>query len=57
MAKYTVNPAGVEQATRLIDAKQYVLDSDWGEVQPKAPTRTPTWSVTPGRTTPVGILG
>lgn len=36
MAKYTVNPAGVEQATRLIDAKQYVLDSDWGEVQPKA---------------------
>jgi hypothetical protein len=29
-------PAPVEQARRLIDARQYVLDSDWGEVQPNA---------------------
>jgi len=26
----------VAQAKRLIDARQYVLDSDWGERQPKA---------------------
>ena len=36
MAKYEVNPAGVERARSLIEAKQYVLDSDWGEVQPRA---------------------
>jgi hypothetical protein len=36
MAKYEVNPAGVERARSLIDAKQYVLDSDWGAVQPSA---------------------
>lgn len=36
MATYTVNEPAVEQARRLIDARQYVLDSDWGEVQPDA---------------------
>jgi len=36
MAKYEVNPAGVERARSLIDAKQYVLDSDWGEAAPTA---------------------
>ena len=36
MAKYTVNKAAVDRATRMIDAKQYVLDSDWGDVQPGA---------------------
>ena len=36
MASYSVNPAAVEQATQLIDARQYVLDSDWGAVQPDA---------------------
>ena len=36
MASYTLNAAAVEQATRLIDRRQYVLDSDWGEAQPKA---------------------
>jgi hypothetical protein len=36
MSSYTVNPAAVERARRLIDARQYVLDSDWGEVQPRA---------------------
>ena len=36
MAKYTLNPAAVTRARELIDAKQYVLESDWGDVQPKA---------------------
>jgi hypothetical protein len=36
MPSYSVNPDGVAQARRLIDAKQYVLDSDWGAVQPDA---------------------
>jgi hypothetical protein len=36
MAKYAVNDAAVEHAKQLIDARQYVLDSDWGEVQPRA---------------------
>jgi hypothetical protein len=36
VATYTVHRAGVEQAERLIDNRQYVLDSDWGEVQPRA---------------------
>ena len=36
MAKYTLNKRAVAQAKRLIDARQYVLDSDWGERQPKA---------------------
>jgi hypothetical protein len=36
MATYSVNPAAVDRARRLIEARQYVLDSDWGEVQPRA---------------------
>jgi hypothetical protein len=36
MASYTVNKAAVERARRLIDARQYVLDSDWGDAQPGA---------------------
>jgi hypothetical protein len=36
MARYNVNDRAVEHARRLIDARQYVLDSDWGEVQPRA---------------------
>jgi hypothetical protein len=40
MATYTVNPAGVAHARRLIDARQYVLDSDWGDAQPKATDTT-----------------
>jgi hypothetical protein len=34
MARYTVNPAAVEHARRLIDRRQYVLRSDWGAAQP-----------------------
>ena len=36
MAEYALNRAGVKHAEELIDAKQYVLDSDWGDVQPGA---------------------
>ncbi|MEV6305578.1 hypothetical protein AB0M02_39610 [Actinoplanes sp. NPDC051861] len=36
MAKYLVNDAAVRKARELIKAKQYVLDSDWGEAQPRA---------------------
>ena len=36
MAKYSVNRAAVEHAQRLIEGRQYVLDSDWGDVQPDA---------------------
>ena len=36
MAKYDVNDNAVEFARGLIDAKQYVLDSEWGDVQPDA---------------------
>ena len=36
MASYELNEAAVRNVARLIDAKQYVLDSDWGEAQPKA---------------------
>jgi hypothetical protein len=36
MASYRVNPDAVAHAERLIDARQYVLVSDWGRVQPRA---------------------
>jgi len=36
MAKYTLNERAVARCRRLIDARQYVLDSDWGEVQPRS---------------------
>lgn len=36
MASYTLNEAAVAHATKMIKARQYVLDSDWGDVQPKA---------------------
>lgn len=36
MASYTVNDAAVAHARKLIDARQYVLESDWGDVQPTA---------------------
>jgi hypothetical protein len=36
MAKYALNAAAVAKARKLIDGRQYVLDSDWGAVQPKA---------------------
>jgi hypothetical protein len=48
MASYTLNDRAVDHARRLIDARQYVLDSDWGEVAPTAEDenaylKTHTW--------------
>jgi hypothetical protein len=34
MASYTLNDRAMEQARKLIDARRYVLDSDWGDRQP-----------------------
>ncbi len=36
VARYTVNKRAIAHARKLIDARQYVLDSDWGERQPRA---------------------
>src|SRR6187549_115835 len=36
MAKYSLNDGAVARARELISARQYVLDSDWGDVQPSA---------------------
>lgn len=36
MAAYVVNDAAVDHARAMIDSRQYVLDSEWGEVQPDA---------------------
>ena len=36
MATYAVNRRAVTHARRLIDARRYVLNSDWGEAQPRA---------------------
>jgi hypothetical protein len=49
MASYTLNRRAVAHARRLIDTRQYVLNSDWGEVQPTADDenrflRTHSWA-------------
>jgi hypothetical protein len=36
MATYSLNRRAVAKARQLIDARQYVLNSDWGEVAPGA---------------------
>ena len=36
VASYSVNERAVAHARRLIESRQYVLNSDWGESQPKA---------------------
>ena len=36
MASYRINDDAVARAAQLIDAHQYVLDSDWGDAQPNA---------------------
>jgi hypothetical protein len=36
MATYHVNQAAVARAEQLIDARQYVLRSEWSQVQPRA---------------------
>jgi hypothetical protein len=36
VASYSVNDRAVARARALIDARQYVLDSEWGDAQPSA---------------------
>jgi hypothetical protein len=36
MASYKVNRRAVSHARQLIDKGRYVVESDWGEVQPRA---------------------
>jgi hypothetical protein len=36
VASYAVNKKAVARARKLIESRQYVLDSEWGEVQPRA---------------------
>ena len=36
MASYALNESAVGRARELIEARQYVLESDWGEIQPNA---------------------
>jgi hypothetical protein len=36
MASYSLNKAALEHARELIERRQYVLRSDWGERQPRA---------------------
>ena len=36
MASYLVNWPAVARAGQLIDSGQYVIDSEWGEAQPRA---------------------
>ena len=36
MASYTLNERAVAHAKRLIESRQYVLDSDWTAAQPRA---------------------
>jgi hypothetical protein len=36
MANYSVNERAIARAKRLIEGRQYVLNSEWGDVQPNA---------------------
>jgi hypothetical protein len=36
VASYSVNERGVQRARALIDARQYVVRSEWGNAQPSA---------------------
>lgn len=36
MASYSVNDDAVAHVRKLIEKRQYVLDSEWGDVQPNA---------------------
>jgi hypothetical protein len=40
VASYVLNERAVAHARKLIDARQYVLKSDWGEAQPRAEDET-----------------
>ena len=54
MPTYSVNKRAVTHARKLINARQYVLDSDWGDSQPMRKRRTPISRRIPGTSTRVG---
>ena len=54
MASYSVNDRAVEHARRLIEARQYVLNSDWGDVQPSARDENEYLASHSWRSTPSG---
>lgn len=41
MASYSASERAIAHARRLIDARQYMLDSDRGEIQPRAEDEKP----------------
>jgi len=55
MASYLLNKAAVAKARSLIDARQYVLDSDWGEAQPRVEAQNSYLDRIRGRSMPSGI--
>ena len=57
MAKYTVNDKAVARARRMIDARQYVVRSTWGDVQPTAEDENASSRSTRGTTTASWHLG
>ena len=40
MASYSLNEQAVARARRMIDKRQYVLESSWGDVQPSTDDET-----------------
>ena len=54
MASYSVNKRAVARARQLIDAHQYVVKSDWGEVSRTLRRKTPSSRNTRGRNTAIG---
>ena len=57
MASYSVNERGVARARQLIEARQYVLQSEWGNVQPRAADENAFLASHTGMSTPNGIWG
>lgn len=53
VASYSVNKRAVAHARRLIDPRQYVVDSDWGEARPKAADENAFLESHSGRSTPL----
>ena len=55
IASYTVNNRAAEKARRLIESRQYVLNSDWGDVQPNAEAANAYLESHSGTNTATGI--
>ena len=57
MAPYTLNKAAFEHARKLIERRQYVLRSDWGERQPSADEKNRFLATHSGTSTRCGTSG